>query len=138
MSATFLSSEFFHNYKRNASAIAGSIVLVIFAVIVVAGPLFVAQDPYDVGQLNLLDSYKPPVWLEGGDPRFLLGTDGQGRGVLAGILYGTRVSVMIGVTAMLMSCIIGTTAGFSRASTADGWTRRSCASPTSSSPSRPC
>lgn len=111
MAAGFLSSEFVHNYKRNASAIAGSLILVVFALIVVAGPLMVAQNPYDIAQLDLMDAFKPPMWLEGGEARFPFGTDGQGRDVLAGILYGTRVSVLIGLSAMAMSCVIGTTLG---------------------------
>lgn len=111
MAAGFLSSEFVHNYKRNGSAIAGSLILVVFALIVVAGPLMVAQNPYDIAQLDLMDAFKPPMWLEGGEARFPFGTDGQGRDVLAGILYGTRVSVLIGVSAMAMSCVIGTTLG---------------------------
>ncbi|WP_106751227.1 ABC transporter permease [Pannonibacter carbonis] len=111
MAAGFLSSEFVHNYKRNASAIAGSLILVVFALIVVAGPLMVWQNPYDIAQLDLMDAFKPPMWLEGGEARFPFGTDGQGRDVLAGVLYGTRVSVLIGLSAMAMSCVIGTTLG---------------------------
>ncbi len=58
-----------------------------------------------------MDSYKPPFWLAGGEARFPLGTDGQGRDVLASIIYGARISVMIGMVAMLMACAIGTTLG---------------------------
>ncbi|WP_395173001.1 ABC transporter permease [Roseibium alexandrii] len=111
MMTAFFSSEFFSNYRRNASAIAGSLILVCFVVIVLFGPFLVAQDPYDIAALDLMDSYKPPAWLPGGDPRFLLGTDGQGRDVLAAIFYGTRISVMIGVTAMVCSLMIGTFVG---------------------------
>ncbi len=109
--SAFWASEFFYNWRHNASAVAGSVILVIFAAIVLAGPLLVAQNPYDIGSLNLLDSYKPPMWVVGGDPTFPLGTDGQGRDVLASIFYGTRVSVLIGVSAMALSCIIGTSLG---------------------------
>ena len=111
MMTAFLSSEFFANYRRSASAIAGSIILALFVIVVVFGPLLVAQDPYDIASLDLMDSYKPPAWLPGGDPRYLLGTDGQGRDVLAAIFYGTRISVMIGVTAMLCSLVLGTLVG---------------------------
>lgn len=107
----FRESEFFHNWRRNPSAIAGSTILLIFVVIVVAGPLLVWQNPYDIAALQLLDSYKPPAWLAGGDWAYPLGTDGQGRDVLASIFYGTRVSVLISVTAMVLSCAIGTLLG---------------------------
>lgn len=104
-------SEFFHNYKRSTSAIIGSALMAFFAFAVLAGPLLVAQDPYDIAALNLMDSYKPPMWLEGGDPRFPLGTDGQGRDVWASILYGARISVFIGLVAMIASCTLGTLLG---------------------------
>ena len=109
--STFWRSEFFHNYARSASAILGSALMGLFLVAVLLGPLVVAQDPYDIATLDLMDSYKPPVWLEGGDVRYVLGTDGQGRDVWASILYGARISLMIGVLAMLASCLIGTVLG---------------------------
>ncbi|MGJ5620951.1 ABC transporter permease [Sulfitobacter sp. MF3-043] len=108
---TFLSSEFFHNYKRSASAIIGSTLMLVFAFGVIAGPFLVAQNPYDIAALDLMDSYKPPMWLEGGDSHFPLGTDGQGRDVWASILYGARISVFIGLVAMIASCTIGSLLG---------------------------
>ncbi|MGM0660911.1 MAG: ABC transporter permease [Pseudomonadota bacterium] len=107
----FLVTEFFHNYRRSASAIIGSALMVVFAFAVLAGPFLVAQNPYDIASLNLMDSYKPPMWLAGGDPQFPLGTDGQGRDVWASVLYGARISLFIGVVAMVASCTIGTLLG---------------------------
>lgn len=108
---SFLHSEFFHNYTRSTSAVIGSTLMVLFAFAVIAGPFLVSQDPYDIASLNLMDSYKPPVWLPGGDAQFVLGTDGQGRDVWASILYGARISVFIGLVAMVASCTIGTVLG---------------------------
>lgn len=107
----FLTSEFFFNYRRNFSAIIGSVLLAVFAFIVILGPLLVTQDPYDIANLELMDSFKPPVWIDGGDARYLLGTDGQGRDVLASIVYGARVSAFIGIAAMVLSCAFGTVLG---------------------------
>ncbi|MFO7758979.1 MAG: ABC transporter permease [Roseovarius sp.] len=111
MMTGFLVTEFFHNYRRSASAIIGSALMVVFAFAVLAGPFLVAQNPYDIASLNLMDSYKPPMWLAGGDPQFPLGTDGQGRDVWASVLYGARISLFIGVVAMVASCTIGTLLG---------------------------
>lgn len=111
MMTGFLKSEFFHNYKHSASAIIGSALMVAFAFAVIVGPFLVSQNPYDIASLDLMDSYKPPMWLDGGDPRFILGTDGQGRDVWASILFGARISVFIGLVAMIASCIIGTVLG---------------------------
>lgn len=106
-----LTSELAHNWRRNASAIAGTLIIAMFAFMVAFGPWLVAQDPYDVRQLDLMDAFKPPVWLEGGSAQFWLGTDQQGRDVLASIVYGSRISLFIGLAAMLASCLIGTTLG---------------------------
>lgn len=106
-----LSPEFVYNYRRNIPAVVGSALVLVFALLVITGPFIVWQDPYDVSQLELMDSFTPPVWIEGGDPRYLLGTDGQGRDVLASIIYGARISAFIGLAAMICSCVIGTTLG---------------------------
>jgi peptide/nickel transport system permease protein len=107
----FLASELAHNWRRSASAIAGTAIVLFFFCVVIIGPSLVAQDPYDVRQLELMDAFKPPVWLEGGTSQYLLGTDQQGRDMLASIIYGARISIFIGLTAMLGSCLIGTTLG---------------------------
>ena len=106
-----LSSEIVYNYRHNIPAVFGSVLVLLFALLAIIGPVLVWQDPYDVSQLELMDSFKPPVWLEGGDIRYLLGTDGQGRDVLASIIYGARISAFIGLAAMICSCVIGTTLG---------------------------
>jgi peptide/nickel transport system permease protein len=107
----FMASEMFHNYRCNASAVAGSAILAFFLFVVAFGPALVSQNPYDVASLDLLDSYKPPVWMAEGDPRYLLGTDGQGRDILASIIYGCRISLFIGLAGMLCSSVLGTVLG---------------------------
>lgn len=105
------SSEFIHNYKRNIPAIIGSIIIALALFLAIFGPLFAPQNPYDLTEIDLADAYKPPVWQEGGDSRFILGTDDQGRDIVSGIIYGSRVSLFIGLTATILSCFIGTTLG---------------------------
>lgn len=109
--AAFLNSQFVFNWRRNVPAMLGTAILLVCAVLVAFGPLLVRQNPYDLMQLNLMDSFLPPAWLEGGNATYLLGTDGQGRDMVAAIVYGARISALIGVSAMLMACMIGTTLG---------------------------
>ena len=111
MISGFLASQMAFNWRRNVSAISGSVILLLCLFIVTLGPSLVAQNPYDVMQLELLDSYLPPAWLDGGSAKYLLGTDGQGRDVLAAVVYGTRISALIGVAATLLSCVLGTFLG---------------------------
>lgn len=107
----WLGSEFFHNFRRDKSAIIGSVLIIAFILIATLGPSLVPQNPYDLGSLELANAYKPPVWLDDGDPLFPLGTDEQGRDMLSSIVYGTRISLAIGVSVMLMSCAIGSIVG---------------------------
>lgn len=107
----FLRSEFFFNYRHNISAMIGTVIVVLILLIAVFGPLLAPQDPYDVAGLSLTDSYKPPAWLEGGDSRFLLGTDSQGRDMLSLLIYGSRISLFIGVVGTLLACTVGITLG---------------------------
>lgn len=107
----FLRSEFFFNYRHNISAMIGTVIVVLILLIAIFGPLFAPQDPYDVAWLSLIDSYKPPAWLEGGDSRFLLGTDSQGRDMLSLLIYGSRISLFIGVVGTLLACTVGITLG---------------------------
>ena len=111
MAAPFLRSPFLFNWRRNLPAMLGTGIVAACIFIVAFGPFLVRQNPYDLMQLNLMDSFLPPAWLDGGNPAYLLGTDGQGRDVLAAIVYGTRISALIGLSAMLLACTIGTTLG---------------------------
>jgi peptide/nickel transport system permease protein len=104
---TFLDSEFFHNYKRSPSAIIGSILVIFVLLVAILGPLWTVQDPYNIASLELRDAYKPPAWIEDGEARFLLGTDQQGRDMLSAIVYGSRVSLIIGVAGAFLASLIG-------------------------------
>lgn len=104
-------SEFLYNYKRNPAALAGSGILLFLTFVVLFGPWLVPQDPYDIAGLDLMDAYKPPAWMEEGDSAYPLGTDGQGRDLLSAIVYGSRISLFIGLVAMVCSLLIGTSLG---------------------------
>lgn len=85
--------------------ILGSLFGAIFA------PLIAPQNPYDLASLSLRNAFMPPVWLEGGDPHFLLGTDNTGRDIFSTILYGLRISFMVGAGVVVLSGSIGILAG---------------------------
>lgn len=108
---SFLHSEFFHNYLHSSTAIIGSLIVVLVLLVAVFGPSFTVQDPYNLANLELNDAYKPPMWLEGGDPKFLLGTDQQGRDILSAIVYGSRVSLTIGLLGTLLASGVGIVLG---------------------------
>ncbi len=92
-----------------------AIVAAVLVVITVGGailaPWVVDTDPYDPATYSLIDGFLPPVWQDGGDDRFVLGTDDQGRDMLASILYGARLSLRIAVSAMVIATVVGVTIG---------------------------
>jgi peptide/nickel transport system permease protein len=88
-----------------------AIVLAVITLAALLAPLIATQDPFDLASFDVLDATLPPVWLDGSDPRFLLGTDAQGRDLLSAILYGTRISLTVGVLAVLIQAAIGVPLG---------------------------
>jgi peptide/nickel transport system permease protein len=74
-------------------------------------PLLSPFDPTDIATYNLADSELPPRWTLDGDPRFLLGTDNQGRDLYSAILYGARVSIGIGAASVLTAALFGISLG---------------------------
>src|SRR6056297_3112743 len=108
---SILNSEFIHNYKRSPIAIISTVVLLIIIFTAIFGPHFTGQDPYDLGSLNMSEAFKPPAWMDGGDARFILGTDQNGRDILSAIIYGSRVSRYIGIVGVLLTSLVGITLG---------------------------
>jgi peptide/nickel transport system permease protein len=90
--------------------IAGLILAVMLALVIFA-PMIAPMDPRDVSSYSLIDMEIPPAFLDGGDPRFLLGTDNQGRDLVSVILFGLRISVLIGVGAVVFAAIVGVALG---------------------------
>ncbi len=107
----FLESDFFYHFKRDKVAIISSIIFLILVILAAFSPLIAPYDPYNLQILDIMDSELPPIWEPGADDRFLLGTDDQGRDLWSTILYGMRVSLMIGILAVLLQAVIGISIG---------------------------
>ena len=100
-------SDVFYSFRRSPVTIAAAVV----ALLCVGGALFAPwiapHDPFDMAAINLMDSFVPPFWTSQGKVIYLLGTDNQGRDVLSAILYGARISLGVGVAAVLVSMVLG-------------------------------
>ena len=87
----------------------------VIAVAIISGAILADSiaptDPYDLTSYDLLDSLLPPSWSEGGDARFFIGTDDQGRDLLSAILYGTRLSLIVGLLSISFAAVLGVTVG---------------------------
>src|SRR5690606_36914033 len=93
---------------RHGAFMIGFTVLALIVVCAIAAPWLTQHDPY---AQSLVDRLKDPVWYPGRTWTHPLGTDAKGRDYLARMLYGARISLTIGITAMLVSGLLGTTMG---------------------------
>ncbi len=98
----------FRSLTRNKAATVGAIILlaVIFTAILAS-----VIAPYDPSAQNLSMRLKPPAWAEGGSMSHILGTDHLGRDILSRIFYGSRISLLVGAVAVLISGLLGTFLG---------------------------
>lgn len=96
--------------ERPGAAFA-ALLLGIVALASLFAPLIAPQDPFDLASFDLLDAELPPIWQQGSDARFLLGTDSQGRDLFSAILYGTRISLLVGILAVVIQATIGVPLG---------------------------
>ena len=109
--ARFLDSDVWHSFTRSPVVVGAAILTLVLTLAAVFAPFVAPHDPTDLAKLDLLDARTPPLWLEGGDRRFLLGTDNQGRDMLSAILYGLQISIGVSVLAVMLAMTIGVTAG---------------------------
>lgn len=89
-----------------AAAVALGCILASFA-----APLIAPFNPFDPAQISLWDGKLPPAWIEGGQPQYVLGTDNQGRDMLSTILYGGRLSIIVGLAAVCLGMVLGVMLG---------------------------
>jgi peptide/nickel transport system permease protein len=94
-----------------AGVLFAGLVALLLVLAAVFAPQLAPTNPLDLASFNLADSELPPFWAQDGDPRFLLGTDNQGRDMLSAILYGARVSIMIGGGAVFVAAALGVSLG---------------------------
>ena len=107
-----LRSDFVYRFRGDPVAMGSFAVFLTLVAVALMAPLLAPFDPYDPTIIDIMDSDIPPIWQDGAtDPRFLLGTDLQGRDLLSALLYGARTSLVIGVFAVLLQAVIGVSIG---------------------------
>ncbi len=96
--------------RRHGSVMFGGTVLLVMIVMALAAPLLASHDPY---AQELSRRFIPPIWHEKGTWTHILGTDGFGRDYLSRLIYGSRISLLIGFATTILSGLIGTLLGVS-------------------------
>lgn len=107
----FKKSYLLYSFKRDPIAIVSFIVLSILVLISMLAPVLAPHNTYDTSTFDIMDAETPPSWMEGGNEQFLFGTDIQGRDLLSTMIYGLRVSLLIGVGAVLFQAFTGILVG---------------------------
>jgi len=112
----FKDSYFFYSFKRDKTAMASFITLVVLILLSITAPIVSPYNPYNADNIDIMNSEIPPAWNEEGTSEFLLGTDNMGRDLLSTMIYGLRISVIIGIGAValqaMLGILVGLTAGY--------------------------
>lgn len=104
---TFLKSDVVWSYRHSPVTIVASIVALLLVLMAVFAPWLAPYNPFNPATLNLMDGFTAPNSTSFSGKHFLMGTDNQGRDVLSSIMYGSRVSLFVGVCATLFAMVMG-------------------------------
>ena len=105
--ARWWDSDVAYSFRRTPVAIGAALVAFVMIFSAIFAPWVAPHNPFDLATINLLDANLPPIWQAESNPKFWLGTDDQGRDVFSAILFGMRVSLLIGVASVLLSIVLG-------------------------------
>ncbi|MCF2906625.1 ABC transporter permease [Octadecabacter sp. CECT 8868] len=94
-------------FVHSPAAIIATFVAALIFLGALFAPWIALVNPYDLASFSLFDGLLPPAWEDGANPKFLLGTDDQGRDMISSILYGARLSLVIGISALTIAAVIG-------------------------------
>ena len=106
-------SDIYFSFIKSPTAILSTLILIIIFFCSFFVELVTPYNPFDPSSLSLMDAFTPPSWTEEGLAKFILGTDGQGRDMLATILYGSRISLIVGFSAVIFALVLGVGLGLS-------------------------
>nr|WP_207625475.1 ABC transporter permease [Paenalcaligenes suwonensis] len=107
----FWDSDVAWSWRHSPVAIVASIILFLLLVGSLGANWIAPHDPFDLASINLLDYLLPPAWEADGQSTYLLGTDSQGRDLFSALLYGTRISLLIGFASVALAMVVGIVLG---------------------------
>ena len=114
--ARFWDGDLAWSWRHTPVAMSATLLLIALLVAAFGAPWIAPHNPFDLATIDLLDALKPPVWLAEGTTKYLLGTDSQGRDMLSALMYGTKVSLLIGLAAvagaMSLGIVLGLISGY--------------------------
>jgi peptide/nickel transport system permease protein len=107
----FFDGDVWHSFRQSPTAMAAALVALVCIVCAVFAHWIAPHNPFDLATLELADARLPPAWDADGKSKYLLGTDDQGRDVLSALMYGARISLLVGFASVLLSVLAGVALG---------------------------
>jgi peptide/nickel transport system permease protein len=104
-------SDVGYSFRTSPVAMAAGLIAFICVFCAIFANLVAPHNPFDLATLELGDAMLPPAWIQGGSNKYLLGTDDQGRDILSALMFGGRISLLVGLASVLLSVIIGLSLG---------------------------
>ena len=109
--ARWLDSDVGHSFRTSPMAIVAALIAFVCVFCSVFAGWVAPHNPFDLATLNLGDARLPPAWMPEGRGTYPLGTDDQGRDILSALIYGARISLVVGVASVVLSVVVGVSFG---------------------------
>ncbi|MBC7548938.1 MAG: ABC transporter permease [Polaromonas sp.] len=109
--ARWLDSDVGYSFRTSPVAMAAAVIAFVCIFCAVFAGWVSPHNPFDLSTLELSDARLPPAWSAQGSSKYLLGTDDQGRDMLSAVIYGARISLVVGVVSVILSMLIGVSLG---------------------------
>jgi len=103
----WLNTDVGYSFKQSKTAMVAAFIAFVFIFCALFAQWVAPYNPFDAASLELMDSRLPPAWSAEGSSKYLLGTDDQGRDILSALMYGTRISLVVGFASVLVSLVLG-------------------------------
>ena len=105
--ARFFDGNVWHSFKQSPMAIVAAVIALVCVVSALGANWLAPHNPMDLATLELSDARLPPAWMDEGKSKYLLGTDDQGRDILSALMYGSRISLFVGLASVAVSMVVG-------------------------------
>ncbi|MFZ4650435.1 MAG: ABC transporter permease [Rubrivivax sp.] len=105
--ARFLDGDIWYSFRRSPVAILAAAIAFVCIFCALFAPWVAPHNPFDLATLELGDARLPPAWEAEGRAKYLLGTDDQGRDILSALMYGARISLLVGAASVVLSVVAG-------------------------------
>jgi peptide/nickel transport system permease protein len=107
----FLIGDLIYSFSRSPVTVLAFLIIVAFVLIALFAPWLAPHNTFDVSTLDLDQAFRPPAWIEGGDWSYPFGSDNQGRDLLSTIMFGVRISLIVGFASIALAALIGVSVG---------------------------